>query len=232
MRMVLAYPNAIRSFTIEVGDMPRISKEASYERRNEIIDACEELYRTNSYQEITMSLIAEHISFGRANIYNYFQNKDEILLASLEREHRRWAKDLNDIIAKLPTTISEDELSVYTAREISTSIMKRMHMLKIMAMNLYDIEQHTTLENLITFKRAYKNTAETLCTIAREVHPGWSEDDVVGFVFSLMPALRGLYPYLHHTDKQTTALKAAEMHMPEGDPEGFIFNIVRRLLRA
>lgn len=211
--------------------MPRITKEASEARRNEIIDACEELYQSCCYHELTMSLIAERISFGRANIYNYFQNKDEILLASLEREHRRWATDLEGILDDFPETKDTDELCKQISHQLAACILRRIHMLKIMAMSLYDIEQSATLENLITFKRAYKDSVGTLHKIAEHVHPEWSNDDVEGFIFSLMPALRGLYPYLHHSEKQTTALKAAEMVMPSGDPEAFIYNIVYRLLR-
>ena len=48
--------------------MPRISKEESAARRDEIIDACAALYDARGYHDITMAQIAEGVSFGRANI--------------------------------------------------------------------------------------------------------------------------------------------------------------------
>ncbi len=41
-----------------------------------------------------MTQIASRVSFGRANVYNYFQSKEEILLALLQREHELWAQGL------------------------------------------------------------------------------------------------------------------------------------------
>lgn len=45
-----------------------------------------------------MTQIASRVSFGRENVYNYFQSnfqsKEEILLALLQREHELWAQGL------------------------------------------------------------------------------------------------------------------------------------------
>ena len=80
--------------------MPRISREESTARRDEVIDACAALYDTRSYHDITMAQIADSVSFGRANIYNYFSCKDEVMLALLQREHERWADDLDALAAR------------------------------------------------------------------------------------------------------------------------------------
>ena len=59
--------------------MPKISKEESLARRNEIIDACEALYRSESYHDITMTQVASKVSFGRANVYNRDRSTTPIL---------------------------------------------------------------------------------------------------------------------------------------------------------
>ena len=131
--------------------MPKITKEESDARRAEIIDACEALYRSESYHDITMTQIAAKVSFGRANVYNYFQNKDEILLALLQREHELWADDLASL-RESGMTLEDESL----ADGIAASLEKRTQMLKLLAMNLYDIEQNSRLESLVAFKHAYK----------------------------------------------------------------------------
>ena len=42
------------------------------QRREEIINACEQLYRTMSFREITLKEIGKITSFSRPTIYNYF----------------------------------------------------------------------------------------------------------------------------------------------------------------
>ena len=61
--------------------MPRGSAELTNARREEIIAACEKLYQTMSFKEITLKDISVETSFSRPSIYNYFQTKEEIFLA-------------------------------------------------------------------------------------------------------------------------------------------------------
>lgn len=70
--------------------MPKGSKELTVSRKEEIITACEELYKTMSFKEITIKEIGNATSFTRTSIYNYFQTKEEIFLALLQREYERW----------------------------------------------------------------------------------------------------------------------------------------------
>ena len=56
--------------------MPKGSIELTNARKEEIINACEKLYKTMSFKEITMKEIANATSFTRTSIYNYFQTKD------------------------------------------------------------------------------------------------------------------------------------------------------------
>ena len=63
-------------------------------RREEIINACEKLYQTMSFKEITLKEIGKVVPFSRPTIYNYFQTKEEIFLALFEREYDRWNEDL------------------------------------------------------------------------------------------------------------------------------------------
>ncbi len=60
------------------------------QRREEIINACQRLYRTMSFKEITLKEIENSTSFSRPTIYNCFKIKEEIFLALYTREYDRW----------------------------------------------------------------------------------------------------------------------------------------------
>ena len=67
--------------------MPKGSEELTHARKEEIIDACAALYETMGFRDITIRDIGAKTSFTRTSIYNYFQTKEEIFLALLQREH-------------------------------------------------------------------------------------------------------------------------------------------------
>ena len=184
--------------------MPKLTKEESDSRRNEVIDACEALYREESYHDITMSQIAEGVSFGRANIYNYFQCKDEVLLALLQREHELWAADLEGLAGRAGAL--GDTL---LAEELAATVQAREQMLKLMAMNIYDMEQNSRLQSLVEFKRAYARAIAALRAVLAAAKPQWDDRRADRFIFGFMPCLHGVYPYAHHTEKQRAAMQKA-----------------------
>lgn len=69
-------------------------------RKEEIITACAEPYKTMSFKEITLKEIGSATSLTRTSIYNYFQKKEEIFLALLQREYERWNDRLRQIQAE------------------------------------------------------------------------------------------------------------------------------------
>ena len=77
--------------------MPKGSEELTHARKEEIIDACAALYETMGFRDITIRDIGAKTSFTRTSIYNYFQTKEEIFLALLQREHEAWIADLEEL---------------------------------------------------------------------------------------------------------------------------------------
>ena len=130
--------------------MPKGSPELAASRREEIINACEQLYQTRSFREITLKQIGAVTSFTRTSIYNYFQTKEEIFLALMQREYDLWTADLQKLTAD-NETLSSDEL----AKALAYSLAKREQLLKLLAMNHYDMEANSRLENLTEFKISY-----------------------------------------------------------------------------
>src|SRR5512143_1024123 len=49
-------------------------------RRHEIYDASVQLFLRNGFQETSMRAIAEATGIGKSTFYDYFHNKDEILV--------------------------------------------------------------------------------------------------------------------------------------------------------
>ena len=130
--------------------MPKGSEALTNARREEIIEGCARLYETVSFKEITMKEISTAISLTRASIYNYFQTKEEIFLALLQREYERWTARLEKA-REDHEKMSREEF----ARELAHSLEERQQLLKLLSMNLYDLEENCRFERLVEFKVVY-----------------------------------------------------------------------------
>jgi len=187
-------------------DMAKGSQALTQARREEIIDACAKLYKTMSFKEITIKEIAAFTSFTRPAIYNYFQTKEEIFLALLQQEYEAWTSDLN---ALQPTsdTNSKEEL----AEQISHTLERRVLLLKLLSMNLNDIEQNSRMEYLVEFKTAYGNSIRALQACLQRYCPEMDIKTQQDFVFSFLPLVYGIYPYAAVTEKQRKAIEQSKI---------------------
>ena len=184
--------------------MRKATPEQIAQKREEIINACERLYRTMSFREIALKEIGAITSFSRPTIYNYFETKEEIFLALFQREYDRWNEDLAAI---------RDGNDRLTRREladrIAVSLAGREQLLKLLAMNNYDMEANSRPERLAAFKRSYGRSMQLMRMLLAAFCPDMSASDVQGFLYAFFPFLFGIYPYTAVTEKQKTAMKEA-----------------------
>ena len=187
--------------------MPKGSEELTNARKEEIIDACASLYETKSFRDITIRDIGEKTSFTRTSIYNYYHSKEEIFLALLRREHEAWTEDLNGISRQYGKLSAEE-----FADKLARSLEKRGCMLKLMSMNIYDMEVNSRLENLADFKKSYAYALQAVTCCLERFFPSMTADNIQEFLYALFPFLFGVYPYTSHTEKQIQAMKMAHVH--------------------
>ena len=127
-----------------------MEKNLADSRRKEIIDACEKLYKEVGFKNVNIKLIGENVSFSRTSIYNYFETKEEIFLALVEREYLKWNKDLLKIYDN-NNKISIDEF----IEMIVSSLSKRKILLKLISMNMCEMEENSSYESVKNYKIAY-----------------------------------------------------------------------------
>lgn len=207
--------------------MPKGSKQLTRARKEEIIDACASLYEAMGFKDITIRDIGEKTSFTRTSIYNYFQTKEEIFLGLLQREYEAWTCDLKAIVRD-HETMSPDQF----AEAIAHTLEKRGCMLKLLSMNLYDMEGNSRIENLVDFKRVYADSMKALTSCLEKFFPYMTETDVQEFLYAVYPFLFGIYPYTTATEKQKQAMDLAHIRYVNYSiyeiTMSFISKIIRR----
>ena len=184
--------------------MVKGTPEMIAQRREVIINACEALYQTMSFKDITLKEIGNAVPFSRPTIYNYFETKEEIFLALFEREYDRWNEDLEAILAQ-NETLTKAQLADRMAR----SLEKRTQLLKLLSMNNFDMEANSRQERLTSFKVAYGKSLENVRRVLAKFRPEMDAKAIERFLYVFFPFLFGVYPYTAVTEKQKTAMRDA-----------------------
>ena len=207
--------------------MPKGSEELTNARREEIINACASLYETMGFKDITIRDIGDKTSFTRTSIYNYFQTKEEIFLALLQREYEAWTADL-EAIPRQYEAMSADEL----AEAFAHTLEKRGCMLKLVCMNLYDMEGNSRMENLVGFKTVYAGAMKAVTCCLNKFFPHMTAADIQGFLYAFFPFLFGVYPYTMVTEKQKQAMELARVSYPRYSVYEITKSFAAKLLQA
>ena len=179
-----------------------MSVEHSDLRKEEIINACEVLYDKYHFKDITIKLISEQTTFSRPSIYNYFETKEEIFLALFQREYEKWKIEI-DNIRQTNDTLTKDQF----AKLLAHTIEKRERLLKLLSMNMYDLEENSRMERLKEFKEAYGNSIQAILLCLHQFFKDMTEKEMHEFIYSFFPFMFGIYPYAVVTKKQKKAME-------------------------
>ena len=186
--------------------MKKVTPQEIARKREEIINACEELYKVKSFREITLKDIGGMTSFSRPTIYNYFVTKEEIFLSLFKREYDLWNEQLSSIIEN-NERLSGEQL----ADLLSKSIAERPQLLKLLSMNNYDMEANSRQEFLTEFKHSFGRSIALMRETLEKFCPKMGEKGIDGFLHTFFPFMFGIHPFTSVTEKQKVAMKEAGM---------------------
>ena len=194
-------------------------------RRSEIVRACRELYQTMSFKDITIKEISEYTSFSRPSIYNYFATKESIFLEIFRAEYALWCDDM-DAIIKQHKKLNVPEFS----SKLAQTLENRPVLLKLLSMNLYDLEENCSLDDLTVFKQEYRRALDTVERLLTTYFPQMDKSARDRFIYIFFPFMFGLYPYANVTQKQKQAMIAAGIKFPTKRVYDFAYQTIFSLL--
>ena len=205
--------------------MPKGSPELTNARKEEIIAACRKLYETMSFKDITLKEIGQQTSFTRTSIYNYFETKEEIFLALFAQEYECFTKDL-DSLCERNNSLTPDAL----ASALAHALERRPLMLKLLSMNMFDMEANSRMERLVAFKTAYGASKDAVDRCLKKFVPGLDGQGRQTFLYAFLPFVYGLYPYTMVTEKQKQAMKEAGISYVYMSTYDMAYDFIRTLL--
>ena len=207
--------------------MSRGSAALTTARKEEIIQACAALNETMSFREITIKEIGAATSFTRTSIYNYFETKEEIFLALLQKEYELWVESMT-VTMEQKEAMTRDEL----ARTLARTLTDRPRLLRLLSMNLYDMEANSRAERLAEFKVAFGASLKTVEQMILQYIPEMSPDARQRFIYAFFPFIYGIYPYTTVTEKQKIAMRQAGIPYAYQSAYDLTYECLKKLLDA
>ena len=134
------------------------SAEQKCQRMDEIKCAAARLFAENPYHEITLTTIAQQLSWSRANLYKYVTTKEDVFLALAEDERDAYYAALAEAFAHSPRLEPAEAARTWTAIMNEHQAWFRLHDLLLTI-----IETNVTHERLVEFKRGYYEQIGPLC---------------------------------------------------------------------
>ena len=184
--------------------MSRGSAQLTEARKEEIIAACAALYEEKGFRDTTIKDIGEAITLTRTGIYIYFETKEEIFLALLGREYDAWVSEMREIMARKTAMTRND-----VAEVLAGTLTNHPRLLRLLSMNLYEMEANSRLERLVEFKKSFGASLETVDQLLQQYIPDINEDQRRKFIYAFFPFIYGIYPYTSVTEKQMAAMREA-----------------------
>jgi len=84
-------------------DCPRVERESAAQRRQQVLDAAADCFRRNGFHNAGMAQIAREAGMSVGHIYHYFENKEAIIAAFVERDQAH-------IVERMEGMRSEDDI--------------------------------------------------------------------------------------------------------------------------
>ena len=195
--------------------------------KEEIIQACAMLNETMSFKEITIKEIGAATSFTRTSIYNYFETKEEIFLALLQKEYELWVESMTTAMEQ-KETMTREEL----AQTLARTLTDRPRLLRLLSMNLYDMEANSRAERLAEFKVAFGASLKAVEQMLLQYVPEMDHEDRQHFVYAFFPFIYGIYPYTTVTEKQRIAMRQAGIPYTYQSTYELTYACLKKLLNA
>lgn len=184
------------------------SIEQKEQRVDEIMRVAKDMLATQSFETISMSNIAKRLSFSRANLYKYFDSKEEIFLTLLSREMSTFCEILR-------AQMGEIESSPKTFANFWVSNMASAHtMLTMLSMTGTILEKNVSDDLLLSIKQEMAMTLQTqVLPIFMAFFPDQSVEQNAMLAEHLIIIANGLFPWTQLSERQAILLEVNGLGM-------------------
>jgi AcrR family transcriptional regulator len=181
--------------------------EQKEERRAHLLETARAALRSGmELSELGLNELARQAQMTKSNVYRYFENREELLLALLEEESAQWQSDLVAKLAAMPQPTAPQIAQAFA--EVSAAYPLMCRLFSILPSI---IEHNVSGERLTSFKG---NAVALMGAVAQQLHrcmPSIPVANHIAFVRQAMALMIGLWPLSHPRDVLAQVLALPEL---------------------
>jgi AcrR family transcriptional regulator len=125
-----------------------IKDEDKLAKRQVILTAAMQIFRRTSYNEVTMSAIADKTKLAKGTLFLYFPTKEELFLALMEEQLAEW---FDAVDAELDS-LDENSIPAIAAL-FANSLDERAEFTRLLAIHSTILEQNVSYESIFKHKQ-------------------------------------------------------------------------------
>jgi AcrR family transcriptional regulator len=177
------------------------------DRRQEILEACDTLYLSRGYEDVTLKEISQMTSITRTAIYTYYKTKEEIFLDILKQEYLNWQRELEVGFSQIDNLSKED-----FCRFLTDSLMNHGKLLKLLAEHYDSIENRSRSEKLGEYKRNIHPLFSTFLQGTKKNFPESTDNAAEHFRLFFFASIGSIYSITNPTEKQIAAMQSTSFY--------------------
>ncbi len=191
------------------------SPEQKEERRRAILAAAAALYESRGLEGAGLNAIARRACLSKANIYRYFESREEIFLHLTLEEYRAWIGEIEQALA--PLAGRDDECAL--AATLAASLAARPRLCGLSASISVVLETNVSVEVVVWFKTRLLELMLRLSNAIRVAMPALDGDGTQHFLRLAHLLVTGLWPAAQPPPAVREALRRPELQYARVDFE-------------
>ncbi|MEM9865756.1 MAG: TetR family transcriptional regulator [Myxococcota bacterium] len=175
-------------------------------RRSAIVQAATELFDEVGLVSSSLSEIARRAGSSKANVYRYFESREHIYLAILEREYAQVAKTIE---RRLDALVGSDDAEG-VAEAIADALADQPRLVHLTSLVGSVLEQNVSVDAIRAFKREVVVALLRYATSLNRAMPSLSPAQCQRAVHYIAAQASGIYHASHPADAVRTVLEEPE----------------------
>ena len=171
-----------------------------------ILDAAGAVFKKESYENVTMLMIAKEAGFTRSNLYRYFKTREEIFIALFMADVDTWVKQVVSVFTK------EETIELF-AQKWSVVLCQQTRLLELSPLLAPSLEKNTSADMYRKIKVLLYERIGELIPVLQKVLPFMSVDAFFEFFLFHQAFLAGAWPMANYSAMQRSVLD--ELALPK-----------------
>ncbi|MCQ2079388.1 MAG: TetR/AcrR family transcriptional regulator [archaeon] len=164
-------------------------------RRDMILAACEEIYFSGGYVAVTFNTVSAKTSFTRPALYNYYKNRDEMLLDLVRKLYSEWRDGLFKLIEENENVDREGYCTL-----LSDYASENDGIFKLFT-DMHLIEENCELDHLVEAKKDTDEFLTRITEFTRRTFPKASDEQIADYLNNAILIFSAIYPFTHRSQR-------------------------------